>query len=59
MHEKKKLITDSFQPLESLAVNLRKQNSSNKFSVSQSMVLTDPINKLLYPLSARRCRMSS
>ena len=42
---KKKLITDSFQPLESLAVNLRKQNSSNKLSVSQSMVLTDQINK--------------
>ena len=58
MHEKKKLINDSFQPLESLAVNLRKQNSSNKFSVSQSMVLTDQINKWLYPLSACRCRMS-
>ena len=47
MHEKKKLINDSFQPLESLAVNLRKQNSSNKLSVSQSMVLTDPNKQVI------------
>ena len=52
MHEKKRLLTDSLQQLESFSVLI-------KFSVSQSMVLTDPINKLLYPLSARRCRMSS